>query len=106
MFGLTAKDRRQGWAIWAAMFALFLAGFATLWWAVLQPIPPLRLTTSSLESKEVRFGQFNSALFATVTPDASCGAVNMMHDSLSPLGGLVPFVNMMLGEGIFGGVGA
>jgi K+-transporting ATPase ATPase A chain len=105
MFGVMAGDRRQGWAIWAAMFALFLAGFAALWWAELQPNPALGLTTS-LEGKEVRFGQFNSALFATVTTDASCGAVNMMHDSLSPLGGLIPFINMMLGEVIFGGVGA
>jgi potassium-transporting ATPase potassium-binding subunit len=106
MFGLMAGDRRQGWAIWAAMFALFLAGFATLWWAELQPNPALGLTVPSLEGKEVRFGQFNSALFATVTTDASCGAVNTMHDSLTPLGGLVPFINMMLGEVIFGGVGA
>ena len=106
MFGVMARDRRQGWAIWAAMFALFLAGFATLWWAELQPNPALGLTASSMEGKEVRFGQFNSALFATVTTDASCGAVNMMHDSLTPLGGLVPFINMMLGEVIFGGVGA
>ena len=106
MLGMMAGDRRQGWAIWGAMFALFLAGFATLWWAELQPNPALGLTTSSLEGKEVRFGQFNSALFATVTTDASCGAVNSMHDSLSPLGGLVPFVNMMLGEVVFGGVGA
>jgi potassium-transporting ATPase potassium-binding subunit len=106
MFGLMAKDRRQGWAIWAAMFVLFLAGFATLWWAELQPNHALGLTTPSLEGKEVRFGQFNSALFATVTTDASCGAVNMMHDSLTPLGGLIPFINMMLGEVIFGGVGA
>jgi K+-transporting ATPase ATPase A chain len=106
MFGVMAKDRRQGWAIWAAMFALFLAGFATLWWAELQPNHALGLTMPSLEGKEVRFGQFNSALFATVTTDASCGAVNVMHDSLTPLGGLVPFINMMLGEVIFGGVGA
>ncbi len=106
MFGVMAGDRRQGWAIWAAMFALFLAGFATLWWAELQPNHALGLTTPSLEGKEVRFGQFNSALFATVTTDASCGAVNMMHDSLSPLGGLVPLINIMLGEVIFGGVGA
>jgi K+-transporting ATPase ATPase A chain len=106
MFGLMAKDRRQGWAIWSAMFVLFLAGFATLWWAELQPNPALGLTVPSLEGKEVRFGQFNSALFATVTTDASCGAVNMMHDSLTPLGGLIPFINMMLGEVIFGGVGA
>jgi K+-transporting ATPase ATPase A chain len=105
MFGVMAGDRRQGWAIWAAMFILFLAGFATLWWAELQPNPALGLT-ASLEGKEVRFGQFNSALFATVTTDASCGAVNMMHDSLTPLGGLIPFINMMLGEVIFGGVGA
>jgi potassium-transporting ATPase potassium-binding subunit len=106
MFGVMARDRRQGWAIWAAMFALFLAGFATLWWAELHPNQALGLTTPSLEGKEVRFGQFNSALFATVTTDASCGAVNTMHDSLTPLGGLVPFINMMLGEVIFGGVGA
>jgi K+-transporting ATPase ATPase A chain len=106
MFGMMARDRRQGWAIWAAMFALFLAGFATLWWAESQPNPALGLTTPSLEGKEVRFGQFNSALFATVTTDASCGAVNAMHDSFTPLGGLVPFINMMLGEVIFGGVGA
>jgi K+-transporting ATPase ATPase A chain len=106
MFGVMAGDRRQGWAIWAAMLVLFLAGFAALWWAELQPNPALGLATSSLEGKEVRFGQFGSALFATVTTDASCGAVNMMHDSLSPLGGLVPLINMMLGEVIFGGVGA
>jgi potassium-transporting ATPase potassium-binding subunit len=106
MFGLMTGDRRQGWSIWAAMFVLFLAGFVTLWWAELQPNPALGLTSPSLEGKEVRFGQFNSALFATVTTDASCGAVNTMHDSLSPLGGLVPFINMMLGEVIFGGVGA
>jgi K+-transporting ATPase ATPase A chain len=106
MFGLMAGDRRQGWAIWAAMLALFLVGFAILWWAELQPNPALGLTSASLEGKEVRFGQFNSALFATVTTDASCGAVNMMHDSLSPLGGLISLINMMLGEVIFGGVGA
>ncbi len=106
MFGVMAGDRRQGWAIWAAMFLFFLAGLATLWWAELQPNPALGLTTGSLEGKEVRFGQFNSALFTTVTTDASCGAVNMMHDSLSPLGGLVTLINMMLGEVIFGGVGA
>jgi K+-transporting ATPase ATPase A chain len=106
MFGLMTGDRRQGWAIWWAMFVLFFAGFATLWWAELQPNPALGLATPSLEGKELRFGQFNSALFATVTTDASCGAVNTMHDSLSPLGGLVPFINMMLGEVIFGGVGA
>ena len=105
MFGVMARDRRQGWAIWAAMFAFFLAGLALVWWAELQPNPALGLTTS-LEGKEVRFGPFNSALFATVTTDASCGAVNAMHDSFSPLGGLVLLINMMLGEIVFGGVGA
>ncbi len=105
MFGKMARDQRQGWSIWSAMFILFLAGFAIVWWAELQPNHALGLTTS-LEGKEVRFGQFNSALFATVTTDASCGAVNVMHDSLMPLSGLVLLVNMMLGEVIFGGVGA
>jgi K+-transporting ATPase ATPase A chain len=105
MFGVMAGDRRQGWAIWAAMFALFVAGFALLWWAELQPNPVLGLN-APLEGKEVRFGTFGSALFATVTTNASCGAVNAMHDSLSPLGGLVTMVNIQLGEIIFGGVGA
>ena len=105
MFGVMAKDRRQAWAIWAAMFALFAIGFATIWWSELQPNAVTGLT-NSLEGKEVRFGQFGTALFATVTTDASCGAVNAMHDSLSPLTGLVLLVNMMLGEVIFGGVGA
>ncbi|HEX8679680.1 MAG TPA: potassium-transporting ATPase subunit KdpA, partial [Chthoniobacterales bacterium] len=105
MFGVVAGDRRQGWAIWGAMFALFVAGFAVLWSAELQPNPVLGLT-ASMEGKETRFGSFGSALFATITTDASCGAVNAMHDSLSPLGGLVPLINMMLGEVIFGGVGA
>jgi potassium-transporting ATPase potassium-binding subunit len=106
MFGLMVRDKRQAWAIWGAMFALFIAGLAVLWWSELQPNPALGLTTPSLEGKELRFGQFESALFATVTTDASCGAVNAMHDSLSATGGLVPLVNMMLGEVIFGGVGA
>ncbi len=105
MFGVMAGDRRQGWSIWAAMCALFLVGFAVLWWAELQPNAATGLA-ASLEGKEVRFGQFGSALFATATTDASCGAVNTMHDSLSPLGGLVTMVNMMLGEVVFGGVGA
>jgi K+-transporting ATPase ATPase A chain len=105
MFGVMAKDRRQAWAIWAAMFALFAIGLATVWWAELQPNAVTGLTTS-LEGKEVRFGQFGTALFATATTDASCGAVNAMHDSLSPLSGLVLLVNMMLGEVVFGGVGA
>lgn len=104
-FGVMAGDRRQGWAIWAAMFALFVAGFATVWWSELQQNPVLNMT-APLEGKEVRFGTFGSALFATVTTDASCGAVNSVHDSLSPLGGLIPMINMQLGEIIFGGVGA
>lgn len=73
-----------GRLIWAAMFALFVAGFATVWWAELQRNPVLNLT-APLEGKEVRFGTFGSALFATVTTDASCGAVNSTHDSLAPL---------------------
>jgi K+-transporting ATPase ATPase A chain len=105
MFGLMAKDCRQGWAIWAAMFVLFLAGFATLWWAELQHNPVTGFA-GSLEGKEQRFGVMNSALWATATTDASNGSVNCMHDSLSPLGGLVPLINIELGEVIFGGVGA
>jgi K+-transporting ATPase ATPase A chain len=105
MFGVMARDRRQGWAIWAAMFALFALGLATFWWAELQPNAAQGIG-ASLEGKEVRFGQFGTALFATTTTAASCGAVNAMHDSLSPLGGLVALINMMLGEVVFGGVGA
>ncbi len=70
MFGLIARDRRQGWAIWAAMFILFLAGYFVLWWAELQPNASLGLTSPSLEGRELRFGQFETALFATVTTDA------------------------------------
>ena len=105
MYGRLVGDRRHGWSIWAAMAALFLAGLAVMWWAEVQPNPVTGLA-ASMEGKETRFGVFNSVLFATVTTDASCGAVNSMHDSFSPLGGLVTIVNMMLGEVIFGGVGA
>ncbi len=105
MFGLMARDRRQGWSIWAAMFVLFLAGFAILWWAESQNNPVTGLA-GSLEGKEQRFGVMNSALWATATTDASNGSVNAMHDSLSPLGGLVALINIQLGEIIFGGVGA
>ncbi len=105
MYGRLVGDRRQGWSIWAAMAALFLVGLAVMWWAEVQPNPVTGLT-ASMEGKETRFGVFNSVLFATATTDASCGAVNSMHDSFSPLGGLVTIVNMMLGEVIFGGVGA
>src|SRR3989442_3777771 len=110
-------SRRHGWAVWAAMAFLFLAGVTTTYWSEARGNPILasagadQTATNStpggnMEGKEVRFGIANSALFATATTDASCGAVNGMHDSFTPLGGLVPLVNIMLGEVIFGGVGA
>lgn len=104
-FGCMAGNRRQGWAIFGAMLALFIAGFAVAWSAELAHNPATGLT-ASMEGREMRFGIMNSALFATVTTDASCGAVNCMHDSVAPLTGLVTLVNMMLGEVVFGGVGA
>jgi K+-transporting ATPase ATPase A chain len=104
-FGLMAGDRRQGWTIFGAMTALFFAGFLLSWWAELQPNPVTGLA-QNLEGKEVRFGIMNSTLFSTMTTSASCGAVNTMHDSLSPITGGVALVNMLLGEVIFGGVGA
>ncbi len=97
---------RHGWAVFGAMTALFLAGVLVAYWAEARGNPLLGLPGGNMEGKEVRFGIANSALFATITTDASCGAVNAMHDSFTPLGGLVPMVNMMLGEVIFGGVGA
>jgi len=105
----------HGWAVLAAMFILFTAGFATLYWAEAQPHPLLHNVAQSrsltapggnMEGKEVRNGITESALFSTVTTDASCGAVNTMHDSLTPLGGMVTITNIMLGEVVFGGVGA
>jgi len=111
-YGRMARDQRQGWALWAAMVVLSIAGVTALYWAEAHDNPALRgfaqmqQGTGNLEGKETRFGLANSALFATVTTDASCGAVNTMHDSLTPLGGLVPLVNIKLGEVIFGGVGA
>ena len=110
-------SRSHGWAVWAAMAFLFLAGVTTAYWAEARGNPMLTaagasqaVTTGSpggnMEGKEVRFGIANSALFATVTTDASCGAINSWHDSFTAIGGLVPLVNMMLGEVIFGGVGA
>jgi len=110
-------SRRHGWAVWAAMAFLFLAGVTTAYWAEARGNPILtqagasQLVTAgspggNMEGKEVRFGIANSALFATVTTDASCGAINSWHDSFTPLGGLVPLTNIMLGEVIFGGVGA
>jgi len=110
-FGKMAKDTRQGWALFAAMGFLFFAGVVVAYAAESRPNPALAglavdSTPGNTEGKEVRFGVAESALFATVTTDASCGAVNSMHDSFTPIGGLVPLVNMELGEVIFGGVGA
>ena len=110
-YGRMARSQRQGWAIFAAMGVLFLAGATCAYWAESRPNPALAGFAVSqgggnLEGKEVRFGVAGSALFATVTTDASCGAVNAAHDSFTPLGGLVPLVNIELGEVIFGGVGA
>jgi K+-transporting ATPase ATPase A chain len=105
----------HGWAVFAAMGILFLAGVTTVYWAEARGNPLMhgvaQQTTETqaggnMEGKEVRFGIANTALFATATTDASCGAVNGMHDSFTPLGGMVPMVNIMLGEVIFGGVGA
>ena len=115
--GRTVKSPRHGWAVLAAMFVLFFAGVTTAYWAEARGNPMhaargVDLATSSLnpggnmEGKEVRFGIASSALFATVTTDASCGAVNSMHDSFTPIGGLVPLLNIQLGEVVFGGVGA
>jgi len=110
-YGLLARDQKQGWALFAAMALLFLAGVATDYWAESAGNPvvrglPIDQALGNMEGKEVRIGVVNSALFGTVTTDASCGAVNSMHDSFTPLGGLVPLVNIQLGEVIFGGVGA
>jgi K+-transporting ATPase ATPase A chain len=109
VFGRMVGDERQGWAVFGVMGILFLAGVVTAYWAEAAGNPVLTrigLAGGSMEGKEVRFGIANSALFTTVTTDASCGAVNTMHDSLTPLGGLVPLFNMQLGEIIIGGVGA
>jgi potassium-transporting ATPase potassium-binding subunit len=111
LFGRMVGDERQGWAILAAMGVLFLAGVSVLYWAEAQGNPALTglgldLSVGNLEGKETRFGVALSALFAAVTTAASCGAVNAMHDSFMPLGGMIPMVNMMLGEIIVGGVGA
>ena len=110
-FGRMARDQKQGWAIFAAMAALFFMGVTTAYRfeAAGNPIMngmAVNQTAGNMEGKEVRFGIANSALFATVTTDASCGAVNSMHDSFTPIGGLVPLLNIQLGEVIFGGVGA
>jgi potassium-transporting ATPase potassium-binding subunit len=106
VFGRMVKDERQGWAIFWVMAILFLAGTATVYWAEAAGNPALHIAGANMEGKEVRFGIANSALFTTITTDASCGAVNTMHDSLMPLGGLIPMLNIQLGEIIFGGVGS
>jgi K+-transporting ATPase ATPase A chain len=110
-FGRMAKDQRQGWALFGAMAVLFFAGVTAAYWAEARGNPILTGLGASpglgnMEGKEVRFGVANSALYATVTTDASCGAVNSMHDSFTPLGGLVPLFDIQLGEVVFGGVGA
>jgi potassium-transporting ATPase potassium-binding subunit len=110
-YGKMARDARQGWALFAAMALLWFAGVAVAYHAEAGRNPALATLAvdhagGNMEGKEVRFGIADSALFATVTTDASCGAVNSMHDSFTPLGGLVPLLNIQLGEVIFGGVGA
>jgi K+-transporting ATPase ATPase A chain len=116
-FGRMVKDTRQGWALWGAMTVLFLAGVFTAYWAEQAGNPNLAALGveskytgvqpgGNMEGKDVRFGNAASALFATVTTDASCGAVNAMHDSFTPLGGMVPLFNIETDEVIFGGVGS
>jgi K+-transporting ATPase ATPase A chain len=113
--GQMVGSRKHGWAVLACMTILWFAGVLTCYWAEAKPNPLMHnvdqqasLTQSggNMEGKEVRFGIANSALFATVTTDASCGAVNSVHDSFTPLGGMVPMINILLGEIVFGGVGA
>jgi K+-transporting ATPase ATPase A chain len=113
--GRMTGSRRHGWAVWSAMAFLFLAGVAVAYSSeargnpLLAGVNPRASDTQAggnMEGKEVRFGIANSALFTTVTTDASCGAVNNMHDSLTPIAGMVPLINIMLGEIVFGGVGA
>ena len=113
--GQMTGSRGHGWAVFAAMYLLFAAGFVVCYWAESQPHPMIhdaaqaRTATApggNMEGKEVRNGIAESALFATVTTDASCGAVSSMHDSFTPLGGMIPLANIMLGEVVFGGVGA
>ena len=113
--GRMTGSQPHGWAMWGAMATLFLAGVTVAYWAEAQGNPLLHGVDQhasalqpggNMEGKEVRFGIANTALWATVTTDTSCGAVNGMHDSFTPLGGMVPLVNMSLGEVIFGGVGS
>ena len=117
MFGKMVRDTRQGWAIFTAMALMFLAGVFICYWAEQRGNPMLtnmglesaytgKQPGGNMEGKEVRFGNATTALFATVTTDASCGAVNSMHDSFTPIGGMVPLFNIQTDEVIFGGVGA
>jgi len=110
-FGRTVRNQKHGWAIWTAMAVMFVVGVFVSWGAEAAGNPihqslGVEVADGNMEGKETRFGIFNSALFATVTTGASCGAVNSMHDSFTPIGGLVPLFNMQTGEVIFGGVGA
>ncbi len=109
--GRMVKNQGHGWAVWTTMMILFLGGTLLAWWAESAGNPihhhlGVAVADGNMEGKEVRFGIFNSALFATITTDASCGAVNSMHDSFTAFGGFVPLFNIQLGEIIFGGVGA
>jgi potassium-transporting ATPase potassium-binding subunit len=113
--GRMTGSRGHGWAVFAAMFVLFAAGFTAIYWAEAHPHPLIHGAAQAasatapggnMEGKEVRNGIAQSSLFATITTDASCGAVNGMHDSFTALGGMVPLLNIMLGEVIFGGVGS
>jgi K+-transporting ATPase ATPase A chain len=109
VFGRMVNNQRQGWAIFSVMGVLFIAGVAITYWAEANGTPALHalgLTGGNMEGKEVRFGIVASSLFAVVTTAASCGAVNAMHDSFTALGGMIPLINMQLGEVIIGGVGA
>ncbi len=109
--GRMVGNQRHGWSVWGAMMVLFVAGVLMAWWAEAAGNPihqqlGVAAADGNMEGKEVRFGIFNSALFATITTAASCGAVNSMHDSFTALGGFVPLFNIQLGEIIVGGVGA
>jgi K+-transporting ATPase ATPase A chain len=109
VFGRMVGNQRQGWAILAVMGVLFIAGVAVTYWAEANgtsTLASLGLTGGNMEGKEIRFGIVASSLFAVVTTAASCGAVNAMHDSFTALGGMIPLINMQLGEIIVGGVGA
>ena len=117
VFGRMVKSQLQGWAIYSAMAVLFFAGVTACYWAESQGNPQFAAlgvdqqasalqAGGNMEGKEARFGIARSTLFATITTDASCGAVNSWHDSYTPLGGMIPLINIQLGEVIFGGVGA